>query len=274
LIILTNEKKCARYPKEVITMKKGNIVAIVSILMLLSACVSSKEYKARLADIDDLKLEAAAQNEKITAQEEQITALEKDKEVLREEISNLKSLISRKEGDIEQLMKEKEDAIKELKSTYNSFVSELQNEIKQGQIEITQLKDKLSLTMVEKILFDSGSAAIKKEGQEVLSRIGEILSKVKDKQITIQGHTDNVPISSKLRDRFPSNWELSAARATTVVRYLQEKANIDPRLLIAAGVGEFRPVASNDTAEGRAKNRRIEIVLLPLDFDITPRDQE
>ena len=146
--------------------------------------------------------------------------------------------------------------------------------IKEGQIEITQLKDKLSLTMVEKILFDSGSATIKKDGQKVLSRIGEILAKVGDKQITIQGHTDNVPISSKLRDRFPTNWELSAARATTVVRYLNEKANIDPRLLIASGVGEFRPVALNDTAEGKAKNRRIEIILLPLDFEISPQEQE
>jgi chemotaxis protein MotB len=255
-------------------MNKGYIFAIISISLLLSACVSSKEYKARLADIDDLKLDAAAQQEKIATQEEKIASLEEDKKVLDRDISNLKTLISRKEGDIEKLMQEKEDAIKELKSTYNSFVSELHKEIKQGQIEITQLKDKLSLTMVEKILFDSGSATIKKDGQKVLSRIGEILAKVEDKQITIQGHTDNVTISSRLRDRFPTNWELSAARATTVVRYLNEKANIDPRLLVAAGVGEFRPVASNDTAEGRAKNRRIEIVLLPLDFEISPAHQE
>jgi chemotaxis protein MotB len=262
-------------------MKKGYIFAIISISLILSACVSSKEYKARLADIDDLKLDAAAQHEKIATQEERIAtqeekiaSLEEEKIFFERNTSNLRSLISRKEGDIEKLMQEKEDAIKELKSTYNSFVSELHKEIKQGQIEITQLKDKLSLTMVEKILFDSGSATIKKDGQKVLSRIGEILAKVEDKQITIQGHTDDVPISSKLRDRFPTNWELSAARATTVVRYLNEKANIDPRLLVAAGVGEFRPVASNDTAEGRAKNRRIEIVLLPLDFEISPAHQE
>jgi chemotaxis protein MotB len=271
-------------------MKKGYIFAIISISLILSACVSSKEYKARLADIDDLKLDAAAQHEKIATQEEKIAtqeekiaSLEEEKIFFERNTSNLRSLISRKEGDIEKLMQEKEDAIKELKSTYNSFVSELHKEIKQGQIEITQLKDKLSLTMVEKILFDSGSATIKKDGQKVLSRIGEILAKVEigeilakveDKQITIQGHTDDVPISSKLRDRFPTNWELSAARATTVVRYLNEKANIDPRLLVAAGVGEFRPVASNDTAEGRAKNRRIEIVLLPLDFEISPAHQE
>ncbi len=262
-------------------MKKGKVLAIISILFILSACVSSREYKARLADINDLNLEAAAQEERIASLEEDKTVLDRDISNLKTlvsrkegDIANLKTLISRKEGDIEKLMQEKEGAIKELKSTYNSFVSELHKEIKQGQIEITQLKDKLSLTMVEKILFDSGSATIKKDGQKVLSRIGEILAKVEDKQITIQGHTDNVPISSKLRDRFPTNWELSAARATTVVRYLNEKANIDPRLLIAAGIGEFRPVASNDTAEGRAKNRRIEIILLPLDFEISPQQQE
>lgn len=119
--------------------------------------------------------------------------------------------------------------------------------------------------MVEKILFDSGSAEIKKEGKKVLDRVVEILKNVKDRQINIEGHTDNVPISPRLAQKFPTNWELSTARATNVVRYLQEKG-IDPALLSATGYAEYRPVSPNDTEEGRAKNRRIEIVLVPLEL--------
>jgi chemotaxis protein MotB len=91
-----------------------------------------------------------------------------------------------------------------------------------------------------------------------------ILKQVTDRRIQVEGHTDNVPILSDLKNRYPTNWELSTARATEVVRYLQEHGGLDARLLSATGYGQFQPVASNDTDEGKHKNRRIEIVLLPL----------
>ncbi len=116
--------------------------------------------------------------------------------------------------------------------------------------------------MVDKILFDSGSAVIKKNGKQVLDRVAEILKNVKDQQINVEGHTDNVPISSRLLDRFPSNWELSTARATTGVRYLQERG-VPPTVLSAQGYAEYQPVALNDKEENKAQNRRIEIVLVP-----------
>jgi chemotaxis protein MotB len=122
------------------------------------------------------------------------------------------------------------------------------------------------LTPVDKILFDSGSADIKKNGKAVLDRVAEILGTITDKQIRIEGHTDNVPIGPVLAIKFPTNWELSTARSTTVVRYLQEKG-VDPRFLSATGYSEYRPVESNESDEGKAKNRRIEIVLIPLDED-------
>jgi len=153
-----------------------------------------------------------------------------------------------------------------MKKTYDSLVGEMNVEIKKGEITITQLKDKLSVNLVEKILFDSGSADIKKDGKSVLDRVAEILVKVTDKQIRVAGHTDNVPIGPRIRERFPSNWELSTARATTVARYLQDKG-IDPNLLSAGGYSEYRPVAPNDTDENKSKNRRIEIDLVPKDMD-------
>lgn len=187
------------------------------------------------------------------------------------QISELKTEIAGLSQEKSKAIEEKEKAIAELKKTYTNLVDELKGEIQKGEIAVTQLRDKLSLSMVDKILFDSGSADVKKEGKKVLDRVVEILKKVSDKQIRIEGHTDNVPIGARIAKKFPTNWELSNTRATNVVRYLQEKG-IKPSLLSSAGYAEYRPVGPNDTEEGKAKNRRIEIVLLPLDVDRIKKD--
>jgi len=100
---------------------------------------------------------------------------------------------------------------------------------------------------------------------EVLRRVGGVVKEVADKEIRIEGYTDNVPISSRLQQKFPTNWELSAARAVNVLRFLQERIGIPGERISACGFGEFKPVADNATAEGRALNRRIQIVLVPLE---------
>ena len=115
--------------------------------------------------------------------------------------------------------------------------------------------------MVDKILFDSGMAEVRGEGRKVLGSIGKVLKDITNKDIRIEGHTDNIPIKGELKSKYPTNWELSTARATAVARYLQDEAKVTPERLVAAGYGEYRPVALNDTAENRALNRRIEIVL-------------
>jgi chemotaxis protein MotB len=108
---------------------------------------------------------------------------------------------------------------------------------------------------------------VKPEGRAVLDRVAEILVKVEGKQIRIEGHTDDVPIGPGLMDRFPTNWELSTARATTVVRYLTEQGGLEAVKLSAAGYSQYRPVASNETPEGKARNRRIAIVLIPEEIE-------
>jgi chemotaxis protein MotB len=118
--------------------------------------------------------------------------------------------------------------------------------------------------LVDKVLFDSGEAQISKRGEEVLARVAEVLAVMPDQQIQVSGHTDRTPITSKLVAQFPTNWELSVARATNVVRFLAEKANLPPQRLVASGYGEYKPVASNKTPAGRARNRRIEILLTPM----------
>jgi len=115
---------------------------------------------------------------------------------------------------------------------------------------------------VDKILFASGQSEVMKEGLAVLKRVIDILKNVKDKAIRVEGHTDNVKIKGSLARVYPTNWELSAARAINVTKYLQQQ-DIDPALLSATAFGEYKPIANNTTSEGRAKNRRIAIILLP-----------
>jgi chemotaxis protein MotB len=117
--------------------------------------------------------------------------------------------------------------------------------------------------MVDEVLFDSGEADLKPEGIAILKKIGGVLKKTEGRTIEVQGHTDNVPIRGALAQRFPTNWELSAARATNVVRFLQDEAGVAPTGLSAAARSEYQPRASNDTEEGRRQNRRIEILLGP-----------
>ena len=196
--------------------------------------------------------------------------LEGDKEMLAESISMLKKT---KEAEVWTISKTYEDLLSELKKTkevevgtvsktYEDLLSEMKSEIAQGQIAITELKGKLTVDVVDKILFHSGQTEIRPEGLGVLKRVVEILMTVTDKVIRVEGHTDSIPIAGALAKRYPTNWELSAARALNVTRYL-EKEGIDPALLSAVAFGEHQPIAENDTPEGRAKNRRIAIILLP-----------
>jgi chemotaxis protein MotB len=172
-------------------------------------------------------------------------------------------LTSRLDEEVAKLSKEKEEEIAKARSTQAEMVKTLQKEVELGQIKITQLADRLSVNIVDKILFPSGEDEITEEGKRVLKRVGDVLFQVKDKTFRIEGHTDNIPTGKTLRNKYPSNWELSTARATNVVRFLQESAGIDPATLEAVGMGEYHPIASNKTPQGRGQNRRIEIILFP-----------
>lgn len=166
--------------------------------------------------------------------------------------------------EVAKISRQKEEEIQRLSGAQEQLINELKTEIDQKQIEIKQLADRLSVTLVDKILFPSGEANLTPEGLQILQRIGNIIKNVEGKIVRVEGHTDNVPIAVKLQKQFPTNWELSTARATNVVRFLQESAGLNAERLQAVGLSEFHPVASNDTPAGRSKNRRIEIGLLPL----------
>lgn len=190
--------------------------------------------------------------------------LSKNISELRQQVAELKVENSKLSDDIAELQKAKEEKVKEVSGTYEQLLANMKNEIAQGQVTISELKGKLTVNMEAAILFDSGRADVKPEGLEILDKMVETLKKVTDKAIRIEGHTDVVQITGVLTRTFPTNWELSAARAINVTKFLQQQG-IDPRNLSSAAFAEHKPVADNSTKEGRAKNRRIEITLVAKD---------
>jgi chemotaxis protein MotB len=263
-------------------------VAITALTLLpaIAGCVSKSEYtkavqsaEARYTalDADNARLktelaEAGKRNEQLTADRAQLErsltmkAGELGKSIadLRQRISTLESDNARLTQELTDAQKAREEKVREVSSTYEQLVAKMKGEIDKGQVTISELKGKLTVNMVDAILFDSGKSEVKPEGLVVLGKVIEILKTVNDKAIRIEGHTDNKPIVGPLTQRYPTNWELSAARAINVARYLQ-KQGIEPGSLSAAAFGEFKPVADNAVQEGRAKNRRIEIVLVAKD---------
>lgn len=235
--------------------------------------VPKKVYDAKVAELEALKkecsLQQAASEGRIAELNARIAELDAKSQQLLTDMQSSKDESQKKLAEImvqkEQLEKEKAMEIDKLKSTYDNLVGDMQKEIEQGSIQITRLQDKLSVTLVDKIVFNSGESEVNEQGKGVLKKVANVLQKVQNKQIRIEGHTDNVPIGGALKEKYPSNWELSTARATAVARYLQDSGGINPQVLIAAGYGEFRPVADNGSLEGRSKNRRIEIALIPLE---------
>jgi chemotaxis protein MotB len=176
-----------------------------------------------------------------------VTKLEKSKVLLTEHLRA-------REAQVQELSR--------LQSTYAGLVADLESEVAAGQIEIEQLREGLRLNLAQDILFPSGSVRLNEGGAVVLRKVAVQLRKI-EHRVEVQGHTDDVPLSRSLAGRWGSNWELAAARAAQVVR-LFERENIDPQRLSAVSFGSHAPVGSNDTPEGRARNRRIEIRLMPV----------
>lgn len=175
--------------------------------------------------------------------------------------------IERLSTELENIKEERETEQQQLRQTQALLEQKLKSEIDGQQLKLELAQRGLVITFIDEILFDSGKANIKSQGYSVLDKVSEVIKeKVSDKNISIEGHTDNQPIK---HSGWKSNWELSLARATSVLHYLEGKG-IDPRRLQATGYGEYRPVASNEAEAGRQKNRRVEIIILPNILDILP----
>lgn len=207
-----------------------------------------------VADVNSLK-------EKIRSDEGSLTVKESELRAARDRLLELQALVD----ELSKSKKKLEAAKAELEKKsgeYEQLASALRDEIEAGRIELMELRGRTTVKMKDKILFASGSTTIGAEGRDALRRVAEALRGLRGRSVRVEGHTDNVPTSAG--GPFPSNWELSTARALAVVHALQA-GGVDPTRISAAGYGEFQPIAENETPEGRSLNRRIEIVLVPLE---------
>lgn len=206
---------------------------------------SSAEKQKLLMELDNKQKQLFDKEKELDKQKanlDQLTAQLKAKEA---RVAELENLISQKDAAVNLLKKNIEDAL------LGFDKSELSIHIKDGKIYVS---------LSEKLLFKSGSTEVDKKGKEALGKLSKVLEKQNDITIVVEGHTDNIPIkTAAIKD----NWDLSVLRATSIVRILTEENNVDIKKVLPAGKSEYSPVADNETKEGRAKNRRTEIVLSP-----------
>jgi len=218
----------------------GWITAGILLVMLVAALLLWAVAEGKLRG---LQLTRTKLDESTTSLANALAELEKDK-----------AQIATLQTQVDDLQKEKEMAVQSAKGLEDEMRSDLESK----DVTISKLQGKLTVNILDRVLFESGEAVLKPAGETVMRKIAALLAGHPTLKIHVIGHTDNVPI----RSRFASNWELSTARALAAVHFLTEKAGVDPRRVGAVGYGEFRPIADNATAEGRAKNRRIAITIL------------
>ena len=231
---------------------------VVLVLIVLTGCVSSGKY-------EDL----VAQHEAVLAEKAQLAemtaALSAEQEKLLAEKARLGTLVEATEEQKQAAAMQAAEAQAEVErqqQVYESLQTTFAKEQQANQVKIEMMKSGVKVNLANDILFPSGSAELNKSGVEVLTRAAEELKK-SPYQTIVAGFTDDVAISGKLQEKYPSNWELAGARAASVVRLLEEQGVASAQLL-AISFGENSPVESNETPEGRSKNRRIEIVLRPI----------
>jgi chemotaxis protein MotB len=217
------------------TIRFGTLVA-VALLFGALGCVSGGTHRAALAERDGL-LRSKAELE------EQLRALEEARVLLSGELAA------------------KDAQLSDTRGTYDALVRDLRSELASGQVQIEQLRDGIRVQLAQEILFPSGSAELDAQGVEVLGKVAKQMVS-SPHRVEVAGHTDDVPITGGLAQRYPTNWELAAARAARVVRLFQEAGIEGPRLR-AVSRSEYEPIAANDSPENREKNRRIEVRLLP-----------
>jgi chemotaxis protein MotB len=237
----------------------------------------SKRYRQSLKERDSLcnvtktqqidLAKAAADFSKLNTEHEEL------KRSTGSELNKLSSNIDKLSSDLgknKETLAQREARLRQLEAILqrqDSLLQRLNNSVKNALLgfspeELTvEMRDgKVYVSLSDKLLFKSGEASVEAQGKEALKKLAEVLKKNTDVSIAIEGHTDNVPIKTA---RYKDNWDLSAARSTNVVRLLTDEYGMDPKRLTAAGRGEFSPIADNSTPEGKAKNRRTDIVLSP-----------
>lgn len=257
-------------------------VVVLAAAFIASGCVSSGTFQKMEAEKNEeilglqqekaslerkkssLDQQNAELKQQVSSLDQHKATLEKQKAELEKQKAELEQEKAAAQQQVGSLEREKATLLansRQRQQQYEELVQGLSKEVEKGQLQVRQYQNMLAVDLAEQIFFDSGRAMLKPGGKEVLQTVAGALKGYENKIIRVVGHTDNVPVAKSLQGIFPSNWELSVARATNVVRFLQV-SGIPPERMVPSGRAEFDPVAPNDTPEGRQKNRRIEIMLI------------
>lgn len=245
---------------------------VIAALVIFSSCVSSRKYKDALsreqnliAQIEGLNKDIAALNTRITESQNensrlinQIDAAGKNAaELARLSEMTLEQLKEEQQrlAQMRQLMEQQRQAVEALRKKMTDALVNFKPE----ELTVSVRNGKVYVSLQESLLFPSGSAAVNPKGKEALGTLAQVLNLNPDINVLIEGHTDSIP----MRGKFEDNWALSVGRATSIVRILTDTYKVDPLRVVASGRSKYEPVDTNETPEGRSRNRRTEIILSP-----------
>jgi chemotaxis protein MotB len=216
-------------------------------------------HEKKIGDLEEANAELEASLDECLEGKQDLTGEIEKLRGTKAEIEGLTTELAEAQKIIDEMKKKQEQAQKRL-ATLKKMLSKFKDLIDTGKLSVKIRKGKMVLELPSAILFKSGRADLSKKGQETLAEVANVLSTIEDREFQVAGHTDNVPIGKE--SKFQTNWHLSAARAVSVVLFLQEQG-VNPKNLSASGYSEYQPAASNKNKQGKQKNRRIEITLMP-----------
>ena len=231
----------------------GTVLLLVS---LVAAAGLAYLHERQRQTLEQQAAASAASHRRTRLLLETRSNLETERNTTLSRLADRQAEVQRLQAEVQRL----EEEHRTITEAQRRLETEMRAALESRDVTISELAGKLTVNILDRVLFASGEADITADGQAVLRKVADVLGQFPERQVQVVGHTDNVPIHTA---RFPSNWELSAARAIAAVRFLSEQAAVDPRRLGALGYGEFHPIADNAAPEGRAQNRRIAIVILP-----------
>jgi chemotaxis protein MotB len=259
--------------KEQMMKQSFSFIAIALIAACALGCgIPEEQYNAKVKEVEQLKADLSAATDANKKLEQNLFDMRAENQILAARLGELGDDVQKLLGEKSELsadlqatrdrelrLRKEQEAQRARMAKYRQVIAKFHALVSSGKLKIRIVRGRMVVEMASAILFPSGKSKLKEEGEAALAELAGILMTISDRAFQVAGHTDNVPINT---GKFKSNWELSTARAVTVVKFLQD-AGVDAKHLSAAGYSEYQPAAANDTAQGKAQNRRIEIVLMP-----------
>jgi chemotaxis protein MotB len=255
-------------------MRKNYSLVFISFFcfLFLSSCISRKKYEESLTREQDLMAQNTELRNEITQLKGQIEGLQGDNSKLVRQIDDAMKAASQATGtanmtqkqleaeqkrlwDLRKLLDQQRQAVENLRKKMSDALTGFNS----NELQVFTKNGKVYVSLQENLLFPSGSAVVNAKGKQALATLAQVLNVNPDINVVVEGHTDSIPIHGKYED----NWALSVARATSIVRLLTDTYHVDPTRVTASGRSKFEPVESNETADGRQRNRRTEIILAP-----------